>query len=189
MKAGRKEFCGKGKKIDQGLMDNLDHKIEQAKTAGDRSRKKTLKRELDFPSFLYLPNLLKFRRQRFLLIGARNDYVRKGLQRAYSDKVPGGNMEIFCVSNVAYEKFSKKGTDEYVVASGIPELRRLCHTVTAKSQFLEAKHLLQSRLPSLLSSIRLWVESGQARLSSFDREEARKQLLDAMIALTEKVCS
>jgi len=46
-----------------------------------------------------------------------------------------------------------------VLASGIPELRRFCHTITAGAQLLEAKHFLQSTLSSLLSSVELWVSS------------------------------
>jgi len=46
-----------------------------------------------------------------------------------------------------------------VRASGIPELRRFCHTITAEAQLLEAKNFLQSTLSSLLSSVELWASS------------------------------
>lgn len=98
-------------------------------------------------------------RQENLLIGARNDHVKDGLQRAYSARVPGGQLEVFCVSNTAYEKYSRKGINEMVRASGIPELRRFCHTITADAQLREAKHFLQSTLSSLLSSVEVWASS------------------------------
>jgi hypothetical protein len=68
-------------------------------------------------------------------------------------------LEVFCVSNTTYEKFSRKGNTEMVLASGIPELRRFCHKITAGAQLLEAKHFLQSTLSSLLSSVEIWASS------------------------------
>jgi hypothetical protein len=65
-------------------------------------------------------------------------------------------MEVFCVSNTNYEKYCGKGNMDMVHASGIPKLRKFCHTITAGAQLLEAKHFLQSTLPSLLSSVELW---------------------------------
>jgi hypothetical protein len=94
---------------------------------------------------------------------ARNSHVKEGLQKAYTSKVPGGKLEVFCVSNTTYEKYSKKGNADMVRASGIPELRRFCHTITAGAQLLEAKHFLQSSLSSLLNSIELWASSSPAR--------------------------
>ena len=105
--------------------------------------------------------MLIVHRQELLLIGARNDFVKEGLKRNYSEKVPGGILEVFCVSNLNYEKFSRKGVVNYVNASGIPDLRRFCHTITAKPQYFEAKNYLQSSLASLLTSVRLWVEKEQ----------------------------
>jgi hypothetical protein len=46
-----------------------------------------------------------------------------------------------------------------VRASGIPELRRFCHTITAASQLLEAKNFLQSTLSSLLNSVELYAST------------------------------
>lgn len=90
-----------------------------------------------------------------LLINARNTYVKDGLQRAYSSKVPDGRLEVFCISNKTYGKFVEKGNAEMVQASGIPELRRFCYTMTAHSQLLEAKNFLSSMLSSLLNSAEL----------------------------------
>ena len=94
---------------------------------------------------------------------ARNDHVKEGLQNAYASKVPGGKLEVFCVSNTLYEKYSKKGDTGMVCASGIPKLHRFCHTITAGAQLLEAKHFLQSTLSSCLASIELWTNSSPAR--------------------------
>lgn len=90
-----------------------------------------------------------------LLISARNTHVKEGLQRAYSSKVPNGGLEVFCVSNTTYGKYVMKGNVEMVQASGIPELRRFCYTMTAHAQLLEARHFLSSMLSSLLNSAEL----------------------------------
>jgi hypothetical protein len=91
-------------------------------------------------------------------VDARNHHVKDGLQKAYASKVPGGRLEVFCVSNTTYEKFSKKGNADMVRASGVPELRRFCHTITADAQLREAKNFLQSTLSSTLCSIALWAK-------------------------------
>jgi len=123
-------------------MEQLDKDIERAKETENRPLKKELKRKQDL-----------------LLIDARNSHVKEGLQKAYASKVPGGILEVFCVSNTTYEKFSRKGNAEMVRASGVPDVRRFCHSITAGAQLLEAKHFLQSKLSSLLNSIELWANS------------------------------
>ena len=108
-------------------------------------------------------------------MGARNDHVKDGLQKAYASKVLGGKLEVFCVSNTTYEKFSKKGNGTLVRASGVPELRRFCHTITAEAQFLQARNFLQSTLSSLLSSVELWADSSPG--SPRTRDEHTDELI------------
>ncbi|KFZ06243.1 hypothetical protein V501_07587 [Pseudogymnoascus sp. VKM F-4519 (FW-2642)] len=138
VKAARQEFCGPNKSIPQGVMTKLDKDIKEAKAQGNKALKKHLKRK-----------------QQLLLISARNTHVKEGLQRAYSSKVPNGGLEVFCVSNTTYGKYTIKGNVEMVQASGIPELRRFCYTMTAHAQLLEARHFLSSMLSSLLNSAEL----------------------------------
>ncbi|OBT81787.1 hypothetical protein VE02_09856 [Pseudogymnoascus sp. 03VT05] len=138
VKSARQEFCGPNKTIPQGVMTKLDKDIKEAKAQGKKVLKKHLKRK-----------------QQLLLISARNTHVKEGLQRAYSSKVPNGGLEVFCVSNTTYGKYAIKGNVEMVQASGIPELRRFCYTMTAHAQLLEARHFLSSMLSSLLNSAEL----------------------------------
>ncbi|OBT96981.1 hypothetical protein VE01_05489 [Pseudogymnoascus verrucosus] len=138
VKAARQEFCGPNKSIPQGVMTKLDEDIKEAKAQRNKALKKHLKRK-----------------QQLLLISARNTHVKEGLQRAYSSKVPNGGLEVFCVSNTTYGKYTIKGNVEMVQASGIPELRRFCYTMTAHAQLLEARHFLSSMLSSLLNSAEL----------------------------------
>ena len=112
------------------------------------------------------------------MMTARNDFVKEGLRRNYTGKVPGGFLEVFCVSNLIYEKSSKMGAVDQVNASGIPELRRFCHTITAKPQYFEAKNFLLSSLSSLLTSIRLWAEKNQESTDPLD-ESAKQEVFEA----------
>ncbi|RDW73267.1 hypothetical protein BP6252_07174 [Coleophoma cylindrospora] len=141
-KTARRDFFGPDKEIPHSVMEQLDKDIDDAKKIGDKSAKKRLKRK-----------------QEILLIEARNAHVKQGLQDAYSSKVPGGRLKVFCISNTMYEKYSRKGNMEMVQASEIPELRRFCHTITAGAQLVEAKHFLNSELASLLNSAELWAST------------------------------
>lgn len=85
--------------------------------------------------------------------------MKEGVQQAYASEIPDGKLNVFCVSNTVYEKHSRKGNREYVDASGIVELRRFCHSITAEAQLREAQHYLHSVLASLLNSLGLWVGS------------------------------
>ncbi|RYP05881.1 hypothetical protein DL765_009691 [Monosporascus sp. GIB2] len=106
-------------------------------------------------------------KQEWLLIEARNEHVKDGLRKAYAAKVPGEKLDVFCVSNTTYEKYSEKGDGELVHASGIPQLRQFCHSITAEAQFREALDRLQARLPTLISSLELWAN---ANLATDERE-------------------
>lgn len=142
LRNARLEFCGPNKSISLETMAQLDEEIDAAKASGDRIRKKTAKKQ-----------------QELLLIEARNEHVRQNLQSVYSSEMEGRMLEVFCVSNKWYEKYCPKGNTKFVEASGVPDLRRFCHTVTADAQFNEAKHFLKSRLSALLITLDLWADS------------------------------
>ena len=88
----------------------------------------------------------------------------------------GRNLDVFCVSNKWYEKYCPKGNNTFVDASGIPDLRRFCHTLTADAQLNEAKHYLGSRLSALLNSLDLWANS------SLDEQDKIEELDDSVRA-------
>lgn len=90
----------------------------------------------------------------------------------------GRNLDVFCVSNKWYEKYCPKGNDKFVEASGVPDVRRFCHTVTADAQLNEAKHFLKSRLSAMLNTLNLWADS------SLQKQE--KEKLDESIRTKAK---
>ena len=95
-------------------------------------------------------------RQKALLISARNSHIAAGLQAAYASKVPGGKLDVFCVSSKLYDKFSGSADSDLLRVSGISELRRFCHSITAAARLLHAQNFHGSKLPSLMNSIELW---------------------------------
>ena len=110
-----------------------------------------------------------------MLIKARNEHVKEGLQKAYAAKAPGEKLDVFCISNTTYEKYAEKGNAQLVDASGIPQLRKFCQSITAEAQFREALHFLRSTLPNLLNSVELWVSAHMAV------QARRKTVLDVGI--------
>ncbi|CAJ0551485.1 Ff.00g114150.m01.CDS01 [Fusarium sp. VM40] len=142
LRTARLEFCGPNHSISNETMTRLDDEINSAKNAGDRTKKKAAKKK-----------------QELLLVQARNEHVKRNLQSVYSSEMNGRTLDVFCVSNKWYEKYCPKGNTEFVEASGIPGLRRFCHTVTADAQLNEAKHFLRSRLSALLNTLDLWASS------------------------------
>ncbi|KID65368.1 Dynamin, GTPase domain protein, partial [Metarhizium hybridum] len=166
----RQEFCGPGNSVDLDECDKLESELEAARRTGDSAQKKRLK--------------LK---HRLLFIEARNQHVKRGLQSAYASKIPDQTLDVFCVSNKIYEKHVPKGNSEFVAASGIPELRRFCHTITADAQLQEATHFLKSSIPSFLTSLEIRLGSlcsGDEKLARF--QQARNSIhrgLDEMVKL------
>jgi hypothetical protein len=71
-------------------------------------------------------------------------------------------LDVFCVSNKLYEKHSRKGNTGLVLASGIPDVRRFCHSIMAEAQLREATHFLQSSLFGLVNSLEMWATSASA---------------------------
>ncbi|QKD53759.2 uncharacterized protein FOBCDRAFT_260326 [Fusarium oxysporum Fo47] len=155
----RRELCGPNKAISIATMESLDSEIDTAKSSGDRKRKKDAKKQ-----------------QELLLVQARNEHVKRNLQTGYSSEMDGRNLDVFCVSNKWYEKYCPKGNNTFVDASGIPDLRRFCHTLTADAQLNEAKHYLRSRLSALLNSLDLWANS------SLDEQDKIEELDDSVRA-------
>ncbi|TGO07985.1 hypothetical protein BTUL_0233g00180 [Botrytis tulipae] len=159
-KTAKRTFVGNGKGISLIDMNLIDKDIENAKRRGDKSLKERLERK-----------------KLWLFIEARNRHVTKGLQAAYRQKTINAHLDVFCISNTTYEDYVEKGDNEMIQKSGIPELRRFCRKITASAQLLQALHFMRSKLPSLLNSITLWLESVQA-VSQVQNDDTGTLVLD-----------
>ncbi|RFU23756.1 hypothetical protein B7463_g12581, partial [Scytalidium lignicola] len=168
-KTARKAYCGPDKPIPLNIMEEMDKRILAAKGSTDRKLKKKL-----------------LRQQKFLLIEAQNSQIKAGLQSKYAAKVPGGILEVFCVSNPTYEKYVRKGDLHMVDASGIPALRSFCYSITAQKQLLEAKHYLATRLGILLNSIQIAKKFKVVNAFSRAKTDLTRALADQVLELIDR---
>lgn len=102
-------------------------------------------------------------RHKSLFIEARNADIREKLVRVYSDFFPaGGDLDVFCVANRDYQGSVEQGEEAHELAiqgSGIPSLRRFCHSIPARAQFRATNHFLEVRLKGLVQSLELWLSA------------------------------
>ncbi|KAI3549359.1 hypothetical protein CSPX01_02467 [Colletotrichum filicis] len=97
------------------------------------------------------------------LIKTRNTIITRQLRTAYEDKIPGGNLAVFCVSNILYWDERHKPRDVALPSlqlSGILALRKHCLGIIADSQLSIAKRYIDNDIPAILGEAALWVESG-----------------------------
>lgn len=97
----------------------------------------------------------------------------------YSDFFPAGDLDVFCVANQDYQGYVEQGEEAHELAiqgSGIPSLRRFCHSIPARAQFRATNHFLEVRLKGLVQSLELWLSAGarnnslQLPLDNFSEE-------------------
>ena len=48
-----------------------------------------------------------------------------------------------------------------IEGSGIPKLRRHCHTIVSRAQFRASNHFLEAEIPALMQSLELWMGSAE----------------------------
>lgn len=160
----RSDFCGDGKPLSLEALSKIDNDIKKAKAAEDKKLKKQLKWK-----------------RTLMLIKARNDHVKQGLQAAYAEKTKGKVLDVFFVSNSLYEKHVKKNNVEIVMASGVPEVRSYCVGLTAQRHLHDARDFLAFRLSKMVNSLLLWadktqdVEAHQQDLKNLQAERIRKE--------------
>lgn len=128
-------------------------------------------------------------RLKFVFVKARNAHVKEGLQRAYSSEldVPQGQLNVFCVSNTTYEKYSRKGKTEFVQDSGIPAVRQFCHSITADAQLRHARQVLQCELAGRLNSLILWASSLHSHVA-IQADQSYEPIEQALLRIAFNVC-
>lgn len=80
-------------------------------------------------------------------------------------------MTVFCVSNRLFSENRKEECEEqqaYVELSGIPELRRFCHSLIVDVQMSHFSRFFTMMVPVTLSSVDLWASG------AFNDEEMEK---------------
>lgn len=70
-------------------------------------------------------------------------------------------MTVFCVSNKLFSENRNEDDEEqqaYAELSGIPELRRFCHSIIADLQRSYVSRFFTMMVPGTLSSVDLWAD-------------------------------
>lgn len=122
-------------------------------------------------------------------IEMRNAYVLRRLQETYQDYTEAETLHIFCVSNTMYweRRMDEKSVAEpFLNLSGIIAIRKHCTAMVAASQLRTSKNFLDNSVPSLLSDIDLWVQSGSGSTSA-EQKEAVRNVLDKIEGQLQKV--
>ncbi|KAF4487271.1 Nuclear GTPase SLIP-GC [Colletotrichum fructicola Nara gc5] len=148
-----------------------------AEVATARGQIDEIKRLLDekrkFWDRNYMTNLKTF------LVETRNAEVTKKLQASYRDKVRGGIVHVFCISNTEYWSKAMLPKDEAIPSlqlSGIIALRKHCLSIIAESQLRLATKFVTNDIPALLGEAALWVESGAGSANAEQKSAVRRTL-------------
>ncbi|KAL3290649.1 tat pathway signal sequence [Colletotrichum asianum] len=113
------------------------------------------------------------------LVETRNAEVTKKLQASYRDKVRGGIVHVFCISNTEYWSKAMLPKDEAIPSlqlSGIIALRKHCLSIIAESQLRLATKFVTNDIPALLGEAALWVESGAGSANAEQKSAVRRTL-------------
>lgn len=122
-------------------------------------------------------------------IEMRNSYVVGRLRETYQDHTAAETLHIFCVSNTMYwdKRTAEKSVAEpFLNLSGIIAIRKHCTAMVAASQLRASNNFLENDVPTLLSEIELWVQSGLGS-SSAEQKEAIRRVLDRVEEQLQKV--
>lgn len=124
-------------------------------------------------------------------IEMRNEYVVGKLQETYRDYTEAEALHIFCVSNTMYwekRKDEKSVAEPFLNLSGIIAIRKHCTALVSAAQLRTSSSFLDNDVPSLLSDIELWVQSGSGSTSA-EQKEAIRNVLDKVERRLRKVYS
>ncbi|EXF77774.1 hypothetical protein CFIO01_03095, partial [Colletotrichum fioriniae PJ7] len=105
--------------------------------------------------------------------------LKRQLRRTYKDKIPDGNLALFCVSNIIYWDERHQPRDVALPSlqlSGILALRKHCLGIVADSQLSIAKRYIDNDIPAILGEAALWVESGAGSASAEQKRQIRDTL-------------
>ncbi|KAL8662726.1 MAG: hypothetical protein Q9168_008214, partial [Polycauliona sp. 1 TL-2023] len=109
---------------------------------------------------------------KYLFIAARNAGVEGALRKRYESTETSLSINVFCIGNRDYEGAEFRSQDAHhraIQGSGVPNLRRFCHSVVGQAQYDASIHFLEVELASLLQSLEVWLSvSEQENLVTID---------------------
>ncbi|KAL9621176.1 MAG: hypothetical protein Q9204_008138, partial [Flavoplaca sp. TL-2023a] len=97
---------------------------------------------------------------KYLFVSARNTSVERALRQRYETSLTALSINVFCVGNRDYEGAeyrSQEARQKALKGSGIPDLRRFCHSIVGQAQYDASIHFLEVELASLVQSLEVWL--------------------------------
>ncbi|KAL8884624.1 MAG: hypothetical protein Q9215_007377 [Flavoplaca cf. flavocitrina] len=97
---------------------------------------------------------------KYLFVSARNTTVERALRQRYETSLTTLSINVFCVGNRDYEGAeyrSQEARQKALKGSGIPDLRRFCHSIVGHAQYDASIHFLEVELASLVQSLEVWL--------------------------------
>lgn len=115
----------------------------------------------------------------------RNNSVTDKLAEMFRDKIPGGNLRVFCAGNKMYWQHRpvkpKEKAHLFLQLSGIPAVRRHCMAMVSESQLRVALKYMRDDIPDVVSNLDLWVRSG-AESADAAQKQAIREAIDELEA-------
>jgi hypothetical protein len=162
--------------LDQAALKRMDEEIEDA-IDNDRPVE-FLNQKYCQPTGLKSGLMLNGNRRKSLFIKARNDHVKRHLLELYNTQREARNINVYCVSNYLYKRAVEDQTKSRrrlrqsqtsiaqgqraeldIEISGIPELRDFVQEIPSKSQILETRHFLETKVVALLEKTDMWLNA------------------------------
>ena len=108
----------------------------------------------------------KIDRYKYIYVSARNADIETKLLAKYAPDFGNAKLNVFCVGNIDYDIegdliMDPEARDIAINGSGIPQLRRHCHTIVSTAQFRASNHFLEVEIPDLMQSLEVWMESAE----------------------------
>ncbi|MCJ1266316.1 hypothetical protein MMC22_006199, partial [Lobaria immixta] len=106
------------------------------------------------------PEIQRPRRKKYLYVNARSKDVKAKLSRRYRDLGGKNKFHVYCVGNEDYEGSEYRAREARIFAaqrSGIPDLRRFCHSKVAEAQFKASNYFLEVEMGSLVQRLEVWI--------------------------------
>lgn len=118
--------------------------------------------------------------------------MTESLRGQYADKLEGGDLCVFCVSNTLYwdlREASKTVSEPYIILAGVVQLRKHCIAMVSTSQLRESTTFIKDDTMALLSDVQLWVQSGKGGKLAEEKASIRRavDLIEARLKRVGKL--
>ena len=103
-------------------------------------------------------------RRKYIYVAARNEDIKKQVAAAYPQLAGKGKNNVFCVGNKDFDGDPYRCNDARTIeveGSGIPEVRRFCHSIIGRAQFRAVNLFMEVEIPALIQSLKVWIVASE----------------------------